>query len=460
MRVGQLDRMRGARAMRLGGLWLGLALGFTVHGIRNSAPAFEQGPPASTRPNVVLIVLDDMGYGDLGCYGCTDIRTPNIDRLAKQGVKFTNFYSNGPVCTPTRAGLMTGRYQQRVGLEWAISPGERAPGLPVEEVSLPRMLKGAGYATALFGKWHLGYKHEFGPIAHGFDEFFGLLSADIDHYSHREINGEPDLYEGDRPVEKKGYMTDLITDRSVAFVEKNADKPFFLEVAYNAVHWPFQPPDQPGDVRDVKTWYKGTRDDYAKMLERVDAGVGLILASLERRGLTDRTLVIFTNDNGGERLSKSGALAGHKGYLLEGGIRVPCLIRWPGRVPEGKLSAVPAMTMDLTATILAATGAKPPETRKLDGIDLSPILNGTKPGPNRTLFWRIDRGRAGQWAARKGKWKYIRYSGGELLFDLDADTGEKIDLSDREPGVVAGLRREMVDWEAEMARSRPRFSVK
>ena len=323
------------------------------------------------------------------------------------------------------------------------------------------MLKREGYATALFGKWHLGYRREFGPLAHGFDEFFGLLSADIDHYSHREITGEPDLYEGDRPVERKGYMTDLITERAVAFVEKHASKPFFLEVAYNAVHWPFQPPDRPDDVRDVKTWYKGTRRDYAKMLERVDDGVGAILGALERRGLTDRTLVIFTNDNGGERLSRGAPLAGGKGILLEGGIRVPCMIRWPGRLPAGKVSALPAMTMDLTATILAAAGAKPPEGRKLDGIDLTPILDGTKPAPDRTLFWRIDR-RRGPDSGRPG-----RGSGstsvtprGELLFDLDADIGERRDLSERHPETVAELRKEVARWEAEMARSRPRFSVK
>jgi arylsulfatase A-like enzyme len=440
--------------------WLWLVLGSGLFLILNSPAVSAQGPAALARPNVVLIVLDDMGYGDLGCFGCTDIRTPNIDRLAKKGVKLTNFYSNGPVCTPTRAALMTGRYQQRVGLEWAISPGEKAPGLPVEEISLARMLKQEGYATALFGKWHLGYKHEFGPIAHGFDEFFGLLSADIDHYSHREINGEPDLYEGDRPVEKKGYMTDLITERSVSFVEKSAKRPFFLEVAYNAVHWPFQAPDRPNDVRDVKTWYKGTREDYAKMLERVDDGVGLILDAVERQGLTDRTLVIVTNDNGGERLSRSGPLAGYKGILLEGGIRVPCVIYWPGKVPVGKVSELPGMTMDLTATILAAAGAKIPETRKLDGVDLIPILSGAKPAPERTLFWRIDRGRSGQWAARKGKWKYIRYSGGELLFDLSNDIGEQKDLSKREPETIAGFRKEMADWETDMARSRPRFTVK
>src|SRR4051812_37290722 len=251
---------------------IGLGMAWLV--VSFGAVAAQPVRTASRDPSIVLIVLDDMGYGDLGCFGCTDIRTPHIDRLARQGVRLTNFYANGPVCTPTRAALMSGRYQQRVGLEWAISPGQKEPGLPVEESTLARALKKDGYATALFGKWHLGYRREFGPLAHGFDEFFGLLSADIDHYSHREITGEPDLYEGDRPVERKGYMTDLITERAVAFVEKSASGPFFLEIAYSAVHWPFQPPDSPEDVRDSKTWYKGTRRDYGRMLERADEGVG------------------------------------------------------------------------------------------------------------------------------------------------------------------------------------------
>jgi arylsulfatase A-like enzyme len=355
---------------------------------------------------------------------------------------------------------MTGRYQQRVGLEWAISPGEKEPGLPVEETSLARMLKQVGYGTALFGKWHLGYRREFGPIAHGFDEFFGLLSADIDHYSHREISGEPDLYEGDQPIERKGYMTDLITERALAYIDKHASQPFFLEVAYNAVHWPFQAPGRPDDVRDFRTWYRGSRADYAKMLERVDEGVGAILETLERLGLAEKTLVIVTNDNGGERLSRGSPLTGYKGLLLEGGIRVPCVIRWPGKVPAGKESNLIAITMDLTATIVAAAGASPPEGRRLDGVDIVPILKGTNPAPERTLCWRVAAERLLQLAARKGKWKYIRHPRGELLFDLEADVGERRDLSKQFPQRVAELREEVARWEAEMAQARPRFVVK
>jgi arylsulfatase A-like enzyme len=415
---------------------------------------------APARPNVIVVLVDDMGYGDLGCYGAPDIRTPHIDRLAREGVKLTDFYANGPVCTPTRAALMTGRYQQRVGLEWAISPGQKEPGLPASETSLARMLKGNGYATAIFGKWHLGYRPEFGPLAHGFDEFFGLLSGNIDHYSHKEINGEPDLYEGTEPVEREGYATDLITARAVASIERHAREPFFLYVAYNAVHWPFQPPGRPDDVRDRASWFAGTRGDYARMVERIDDGVGQILSALERHGLAGETLVIVTDDNGGERLSRTEPLFHHKGTLWEGGIRVPCLLRWPGRLPAGSVSAQVGMTMDLTATVLAATATSPPEGRKLDGLDLLPVLRGEAPPVERTLFWRIDREDRHQKAVRKGRWKSIKDGGIEMLFDLEDDVGERRDLGYQHPEILAELRAELARWEAELGRTKPRFVVK
>jgi len=416
----------------------------------------------SERPNVIVIMTDDMGYADLGCYGSRDIKTPHIDRLAAEGLRLTNFYSNGPVCSPTRAALMTGRWQQRVGLEWAIYPGQKDPGLLVSETSLARMLKDAGYATAMTGKWHLGYKSEFGPNAHGFDEFFGLLSGNIDHYSHREVNHEPDWYENTTPVDVEGYSTDLITDRAVAFLRRDREhgKPFFLYVAYNAVHWPFQPPGKPGDVRTRETWFAGTRREYAAMTEAVDAGVGKILAALEERGDTEKTLVIFTNDNGGERLSDMGPLFHHKATLWEGGIRVPCLVRYPGVLPAGNVSEQPAITMDLTATVLAACGVSPPPDRKLEGINLLPLLAGKAPPATRTFFWRIQRPERNQRAVRNGHFKLVRDSGYDQLFDLSADIGERHDLSYQHPEKAAELRRLLDEWEAEMAKEKPAFSVK
>ena len=414
------------------------------------------------RPNVIVIITDDMGYADLGCYGSRDIRTPHLDRLAAQGVRLTNFYSAGPVCTPTRAALMTGRWQQRVGLEWAIPPGLKEPGLPTHETTLPRFLKDAGYATMMYGKWHLGYQPEFGPNAHGFDEFFGLLSGNVDHYSHREINDEPDWYEDTNPVEVTGYSTELITDRAVAFLRRDRDRqqPFFLYVAYNAVHWPFQPPGRPDDVRKRETWFAGTRKDYAAMTEAIDAGVGKILAALQERGAAERTLVIFTNDNGGERLSDMGPLFHHKATLWEGGIRVPCLVRYPGVLPAGKVSDQPAITMDLAATVLAACGVSPSAGRKLDGVDLIPLLSGKAPPATRTFCWRIERPGRSQRAVRHGQFKLVRDSGYDQLFDLSADVGERHDLSYQRPEKAEELRRLLAEWEAEMAKENPAFTVK
>jgi arylsulfatase A-like enzyme len=411
------------------------------------------------KPNVILVLVDDMGWGDLGCYGSKDIRSPEADKLAAQGVRLTDFYA-APVCTPTRAALMTGRWQQRVGLEWAIYPGQKEPGLPVEETSLARMLKNAGYATGLFGKWHLGYRKEFGPNAHGFDEFFGLLSGNVDHYSHKENNGEPDWYENTRPVEVTGYSTDLITGRAVSFIDKHAKEPFFLYVAYNAVHWPFQPPGKPNDVRNKQTWFDGTRKDYIGMVEAIDSGFGKILAALDKHGLAEDTLVIFTNDNGGERLSDNGPFFHHKATVWEGGIRVPCIVRWPGKLPAGKISAQPGIMMDLTTTALAACRVSPPKDRVLDGIDLVPILSGKSPTMERTFYWRIDRADRKQKAVRKGQWKYVRDGSIELLFDLEKDPGERKSLAYQQPEKLAELKRSLAEWETAMAKAKPAFIVK
>ena len=251
------------------------------------------------RPNIVLFLTDDLGYADLGCFGAKDIRTPNIDRLAARGVRFTQAYSNGPVCTPTRAALMTGRYQQRLGLEWAIPPGKRGVGLLPEHATIARRLRDAGYRTAIYGKWHLGYEPEFGPNHHGFEDFFGILSGNVDHYSHKENNGDADLYENLQPVRRQGYLTELIAERAEKFVDRYHGETFFLYVPFNAVHWPFQAPGRPADIRTKETWQDGTRADYVRMVESVDQAVGRVLAALDRHNLTRDTLVVFTNDNGG-----------------------------------------------------------------------------------------------------------------------------------------------------------------
>jgi arylsulfatase A-like enzyme len=437
-------------------LFIGIAA--TILGSAASPHIWAQQTPR--KPNIVVIIVDSMGYGDSNPYGAPDIRTPSLNRLAREGVRLTDGYANGPVCTPTRAAFLTGRYQQRVGLEWFLLKERKDAGLPSSEVSIAKLLKQGGYATALFGKWHLGYKPEFGPNAHGFDEFFGILDWSVDYYTHKNIDGEPDLYENTKPVERQGYMTDLITERAVAFIDRQAREPFFAYVAYNAMVSPIQPPNKPNDIRTRETWNQATRQDYVRMVERVDEGVGSILKALDRNGLARDTLVIFTNDHGGQWYSRREPLFHGFGTIWEGGIRVPYLLRWPGHLPAGRISHQPIITMDLTASILGATGTAPAKGRDMDGLDVLPLLSGKQALVERIFFWRVDRPGRKQKAARKGKWKYVSDNGSELLFDLDRDMAERHDLAYQQRNVVLELRKLMTEWEAELARTPPPFVVK
>jgi arylsulfatase A-like enzyme len=393
-----------------------------------------------------------------------DARTPNLDRLAREGVRFTHAYANGPNCSPTRAGLIAGQYQQRYGLEWPLGamPGDSARGLPATGATLPALLKKNGYATGLVGKWHLGFKPEFGPNAHGFDEFFGFLSGAVGYYTHRRFDGAPDLYENTTPADVPTYLTDEITTRALSFIERRSRQPFFLEVAYNAVHWPFDPPDMPAAARHhvpqplpgAPPLYQGpttrptapTRADYVRMLERADVGVGQILTALDRRGIAKNTLVIFTNDNGGEWLSRNAPLRNRKHTLWEGGIRVPLIIRWPGHLPANKTSAQVAITMDLTASILAATRSAVPTTHKLDGIDLFPGVSGRSQIIERQLFWRTARPHQ-QRAVRSGRWKLVQDGINFYLFDVVVDPGETNDLTAAHPERVRQLSAAIDEWE-------------
>jgi arylsulfatase A len=420
------------------------------------------------RPNVVLIMTDDAGYADLGSYGATDVRTPHIDRLAREGIRFTDFYANAPSCTPTRAGFITGRYQQRAKLEYPLGmqrPADYDRGLPVTGRSLPQLMKNAGYATALIGKWHLGWKPEYSPGRHGFDYFFGFKSGFIDFYTHTSPDSptHDDLFENDSAITVAGYMTDLITDRTVRYIERNARRPFFIDVAYNAPHWPYQVPDRPSVARDSARHLgpfddsTSTRADYVAMMERVDQGVGRILDALDRAGLRGNTIVIFTNDNGGEWLSRNGPLFQNKMSVWEGGIRVPAIIRWPGRIPANTVTHQVGITMDLTASILAAANAPVPADVKLDGMNLLPILEGRASPQERTLFWRAHPGRQ-QRAVRSGDWKLIADMGRPLLFNLKNDIGERHNVVAEHPAVARRLRDLLSAWEKEVAADTARQS--
>lgn len=417
-----------------------------------AGPALAGQAAAQPAPNVVLIVTDDLGYGDVGSYGAPDVRTPNIDRLAREGVRLTDFYANGSTCTPTRAALISGRYQQRFELERPLGTGV-STGLPADGRSLPQLLKNNGYATGLVGKWHLGEKPEFGPNAHGFDYFFGFKSGYIDYYQHTGADGQRDLFENESPVDATGYMTDLITDRSLRFIEQHAGRRFFLEVAYNAPHWPYQVPDRPTAARDHAIHVQpyetdsATRQDYVAMVERADQGVGAILALLDKAGLAASTLVIFTNDNGGEWLSRNAPLFHRKWTLWEGGIRVPAILRWPGHLPAGRVSSQVAASFDVTASILAATNTS---VGGLEGINLLPILGGQTPVVERTLFWRTVYANRRQFAVRNGDWKLLIDGESAMVFDVRNDIEERRDLARERQDVARRLRPLIAAWEKDV----------
>lgn len=413
---------------------------------------------ARSRPNVVLIITDDVGYGDFGAYGAPDVKTPNIDRLAREGVKFTDFYANAATCTPTRAGLISGRYQQRFALERPLESKvnrDSASGLPVTGRSLPQLLDSAGYATALVGKWHLGWKPEFSPVAHGFGYFFGFKFGFTDYYQHTDGDGDADLFENDTPVKADGYMTDLITDRSIGFMAAHRATPFFIDIAYNAAHWPYQDPDTASVAIDHGRHLTpfdentSTRQRYVRILERADQGVGRIMRALDSLGLSRNTIVIFTNDNGGEWLSRNYPLFHNKGSVWEGGIRVPAIVRWPGHIPAGTVTRQVGITMDLTASILAVAEATVPADAKLEGMNIFPILEKRAPAVDRTLFWRVSSGRLQQ-AVRSGDWKLIFDNGRPMLYDVRHDIGERDNQIGRRSDIAKRLRPLLARWQADV----------
>ena len=437
--------------------------------------------PNTRAPNIILIMADDLGYGDVGCYGCTDIRTPAIDNLAAEGVRFTTFYANAPECTPTRTALLTGRYQHRVGgLECALGIGNvgryddairlrqtNDMGLPVEEISIARLLKDAGYATAICGKWHLGYEPKFFPLRHGFDYWFGPVGGAVDYFHHCEYTGQPALYLNDKTIKREGYLTELITDEAVKFIQRRQNTTFFLYVAYTAPHSPYQGPNDKKDEPVPQDDYnKGSRATYAAMVEQMDEGIGKILKTLNDKKIADNTLVIFMSDNGANKTGNNQPFSGYKGNLFEGGIRVPCIVKWPGVLKEGTVSNQACITMDFSRSIVRAAGTKPPENRPFDGIDILQALQTNQPvqrvpakrGPKRTLFWRARREQWTRKAVRDGSLKYIRLQEGddikEYLFDLEQDSVEKNNLLSEREEDVRKLKLLLKDWEEKVKHKR------
>jgi arylsulfatase A-like enzyme len=408
-----------------------------------------------TRPNIVFIVADDLGFADLGCYGGRVPVSPVLDRLAAQGLRFTQGYANSPVCSPTRFALMTGRWQYRLrgAAEEPInsrSRGSTTLGLPPEHPTLPSLLRAAGYRTALVGKWHLGYPPAFGPLRSGYDEFFGPMSGGVDYFTHCDSRGAHDLWLGEAEHREDGYLTDLISRRAVETIERFAaprGAPFFLSVHYTAPHWPWETRDDQALAAEVRDnlfhLHGGNIHTYRRMIEHMDEGIGRIVAALEARGVARDTLLVFTSDNGGERFSDSWPLVGGKMDLTEGGIRVPWIAHWPARIAAGGTSAQACMTMDWSATMLAAAGVTADPAYPLDGVSLLPVLDDPAHGFPRPLFWRMNH--RGQRALRDGDWKYLRVDGHDYLFDLLADERERANLGKRDPKRLAAMR---AAWEA------------
>jgi arylsulfatase A-like enzyme len=404
------------------------------------------------RPNVLFILADDLGYGDLSCYGRPEYQTPVLDELSRQGLKFMSAYAAAPVCTPTRCALATGRYPQRldVGLYEPLTDLHRDKGLPSDHPTIASLLRGNGYETALIGKWHLGWKPEYGPNRHGYDEFFGILSGAGDYFTHRSGAADADLWENLEPVQRVGYLTDLLSDRAAAFIARRRSKPFFLSLHYTAPHSPWEGPEDEaightthGEGPMVAG---GSLKIYASMVKSMDAGIGRVLQALRRAGLERRTLVIFTSDNGGERYSFNWPFSFQKFFLWEGGIRVPAIVRWTGAIPAGRITDQPVVTMDWTATILAATGTAPDAAYPLDGQDVMSVGTGAREPFDRTLFWRTEARAAG----RVGKWKYLNDGGSERLFDLTVDPGEKNDLRAAHADAFARIKAQYDDWNSRM----------
>ncbi len=399
-----------------------------------------QSGPDDPPPNFVIILADDMGYGDSSVYDGW-IETPQLERMAREGLTFTDFHSSGTVCSPTRAGLLTGLYQQRVGVPGVINADPKhathASGLTVEHTTFAELLRDAGYRTAVFGKWHLGYTTEFGPLRHGFEEFRGFVSGNIDYQSHYDRMGTFDWWVGEEKRDEPGYLTHLLTRHAVDYIGRHKDEPFCLYLPHGAVHSPIQGPTSPAIRGPNRQKKDGRARDVVvrEMMAALDEHVGAVLDALEAQGVADRTLVIFLSDNGGAGHMRNDPLRGRKGTVWEGGHRVPAIAWWPGRIGGGGESDQLCISLDLMPTMLGLAGVDAP---KSDGISLEPALAGQSLG-ERQLFWKGV-------AMRDGPWKLIRRGGKSQLYDLSNDIGERRDVAAAHPERVDAMSARLDAW--------------
>jgi arylsulfatase A-like enzyme len=410
---------------------------------------------ADAKPNVIFILADDMGYADVSCFGRRDYQTPNIDRLAKEGLKLPQSYANSANCSPTRFGLITGRYQQRLagGLwEPLTLAAEKDVGLPPTHPTLPSLFKGLGYGTTLVGKWHLGTLPKFGPLKSGYDHYFGILGGEADYFKHGPKDEGP-LYEDDVTIDKVGYLTNLLADRAIETISAHAKskQPFFMSLHFTAPHYPWEGPADEAAAKQVHHldhWDGGTIKIYGSMVQSLDANIGRVLKALEANKIAGNTIVVFTSDNGGERFSDMWPFIGKKGELLEGGIRVPNIMRWPGKIKAGSVSEQVNISMDWLPTLLAAAGGAPDPAYPSDGENLLPVFMGKAPAHERKLYWRFRVG--SQRAIRDGNWKYVRLWGNEYLFDVGTDQRERANLKNSHQEVLARLKKDWETWNGTM----------
>jgi len=419
-----------------------------------AARAVERG----RAPNILFILADDLGYADVSCYGRPDYETPAIDRLAAEGTRFMQAYANSAVCSATRVGLITGRYQNRlpIGLEEPLS--NRDVGLPPSHPTLPSLLRKAGYGTTLLGKWHMGALPKYGPLKSGYDHFWGFRGGGLDYFSH-SFAGKYDLWDDDKETKEPGYLTDLLGNHAIAAIDDYAkgDRPFFISLHFNAPHWPWEGPKDEAESKRLEASGKpfavydtdgGSQKTYAAMVTRMDMQIGRILDTLDRLGMADETIVIFTSDNGGERYADTWPFTGRKTELLEGGLRVPAIIRWPGHVPADTVNEQVMISMDWLPTLLGVAGGHPDPAYPPDGIDLADTLLHAAPPKERTLCWRYLN--MMQEACRQGDWKYLKILDNTFLFNVVADPLERANLKEREPQIYQRLVAAWQAWDKQM----------
>lgn len=414
------------------------------------------------RPNVVVIIADDLGYGDVGFNG-GQIETPFLDELAADGMRFTDFHTSGTLCSPTRAGIMTGLYQYRVGVPGVIVafPGNPAHkrGLIRNAATFPQLLKQKGYTTGLFGKWHLGYADQYNPVHYGFDQFRGYLSGQVDYHSHIDLAGTFDWWEGPEKRRDSGYTTHLITRQAIGFIKENSNRPFCVVISHQAVHNPYQGPADDAfrtegvSIPDVPVaqQVRDKRATFALMMQEMDKGIGEVREALKDLGIDRNTLIFFLSDNGGvQAVSSNAPFRGGKGQVWEGGHRVPLVACWPGEIKAGQTTDILASSLDLMPTILELTATPYPHHYHPDGVSLAPLLINNKVGKHRTFFWNMEN-QEYEYAVRRRQWKLVVTKAGKpLLFDLSVDKMEKTDLAAGHPRRVKEMQQAYTEWKRDV----------